>query len=68
MPHSKGEEMSREAQQLGKVKIKVQIFRPFSQDHISGGLQTFTYITSSTFFLTFALSDLLSNPVKPFTQ
>lgn len=29
MPHSKGEEMSREAQQLVKVKIKVQIFRPF---------------------------------------
>lgn len=29
MAHGKGEEMSGEAQQLVKVKIKVQIFRPF---------------------------------------
>lgn len=29
MPHSKGDEMNGEAQQLVKVKIKVQIFRPF---------------------------------------
>lgn len=29
MAHGKGEEMSGEAQKLVKVKIKVQIFRPF---------------------------------------